>query len=137
MRSKSFSCIIRKMDVGDLSISAAAVISYSTHHLLFLKTSDGEELSDPACLPTSATTTAVYGNKRCTSLPPTACCKVPVGDNGSHEYTRYAPYYSRAGVEVIPRKKRELLGWRRPTEEDSEYIKTDIEQQSLQSASES
>jgi hypothetical protein len=54
------------MDTRAFSISAGAVIPYSTHHLLILQTIDGKELNVPAYLPTSTARTAVYGNKRCT-----------------------------------------------------------------------
>jgi hypothetical protein len=60
-----------QMDTGVFSISEAAVISYSTHHLLFFKTKEGEELAAPAYLPDSARR-SVYGKKTSTALPPTA-----------------------------------------------------------------
>ncbi len=115
--------------------TAAAVVAYSTHHLLFLKMSTGEEVNVPTYLPKDAQT-AVYGKKTSTSLSPAACCKLPAADlvaflracvpplhgldrmsaRGTHPIL-----YTRSGVEeVISRNKRELLGWRWPTEE--EYI---------------
>jgi hypothetical protein len=124
-----------EMDVGGLTFAAAAVIPYSTHRLLFLKTTTGEEFTVPAYLPVSESTT-VYGKKSSTTLPTTAYCTLPAADIVAllrecepplHGLDRMCTrgkrnvLYSRTGLEeVIPRRKRQRLGWRWPTE--AEYI---------------
>ena len=124
-----------EMDEPVFPFTAAAVIPYSTHHLLFLKTSTGEEVNVPTYVPKDART-AVYGKKTSTALSPAACCKLPAADLVTflgacvpplHGLDRMSTrgmhpiLYTRSGVEeVIPRNKRMLLGWRWPTSE--EYI---------------
>jgi hypothetical protein len=124
-----------KMVVQASPFVAAAVIPYSTHHLLFLKTSAGEEFTVPAYLSDSARR-SVYGRKRRAVLHTIAYCIVPAVDIVSflrkcapavHGLDRMCTrgthpiLYTRTGVEeVIPHFKREALGWRWPTAE--EYI---------------
>lgn len=123
------------MDVGVFALAEAAVIPYSTHRLLFLKSTAGEEFTVPAYLPDTARR-AVYGSKSCADLLPTAYskqpaahvvtflrgCTLPVhGLDRMNTRGTHINLINRAGLEeVIPRRKRLLLGWRWPT--DEEYI---------------
>ena len=123
------------MDVGVFALAEAAVIPYSTHRLLFLKSTAGEEFTVPAYLPFAARR-AVYGSKSCADLLPTAYskqpaahvvtflrgCTLPVhGLDRMNTRGTHINLINRAGLEeVIPRRKRLLLGWRWPT--DEEYI---------------
>ncbi len=84
--------------LGVFALAEAAVIPYSTHRLLFLISTAGEEFTVPAYLPDTAKR-AVYGSKSCADLLPTAYSKQPAAHVVTFLRGCTLPVHSDAGLD--------------------------------------